>query len=91
MNDCWIGPGALLDKVIVDKRVTIGAGAVVGAGDPAVVNEKMPDRLTSGITVVGKGAFIPERAQIGRNVLINSDQDESKFPADGIVASGQTV
>jgi glucose-1-phosphate adenylyltransferase len=91
MNDTWIGPGAKLEKVVVDKNVVIGAGAIVGTGDEAAPNEQMPDKLTSGITVVGKGAYIPERAQIGRNVLINSDRDEKDFPADGIVASGKTV
>lgn len=91
MNDTWIGPGALLDKVVIDKQVVIGAGAVVGAGDEAVVNELMPDKLFAGITVVGKNAFIPERAHIGRNVLINSSREEQDYPADKIVADGKTV
>lgn len=91
MNDTWIGPGALLDKVVIDKQVVIGAGAVVGAGDEAVVNELMPDKLFAGITVVGKNAFIPERAHIGRNVLINSSREEQHYPADKIVADGKTV
>ena len=54
MNDTWIGPGARLDKVVVDKKAVIGAGAIVGTGDPAIVNERMPDRLFAGITVIGK-------------------------------------
>ncbi len=91
MNDTWIGPGARLDKVVVDKKVIIGAGAVVGEGDPATPNEQMPDRLFAGITVIGKAAYIPEGAQIGRNVLINSGRDETNFPADKIVADGKTV
>lgn len=91
MNDTWIGPGALLDKVVVDKQVTIGAGAVVGVGDENVKNELMPDRLFAGITVIGKNSAIPDRAQIGRNVLINSRRDIEDFPADGIVADGKTI
>lgn len=91
MNDTWIGPGALLDKVVVDKQVVIGAGATVGTGEESVVNEQMPDKLFAGITVIGKNAYIPDRVQIGRNVLINSGRDESNFPADGIVADGKTV
>jgi len=91
MNDTWIGPGALLDKVVLDKQVVIGAGAIVGTGDEAVVNEQMPDRLSFGITVVGKSAFIPDGARIGRNVLINSGRDEGDFPADKIVGDGKTV
>ena len=84
-------PGALLDKVVIDKQVVIGAGAMVGMGEESVVNEQMPDKLFAGITVIGKNAYIPDRAQIGRNVLINSGRDESNFPADRIVADGKTV
>lgn len=91
MNDTWVGPGALVDKVITDKQVIIGAGAVVGQGDEKVVNEQMPDKLSFGITVVGKNAHIPDGAQIGRNVLIKSNSDEPDFPADKIVADGKTV
>lgn len=91
MNDTWIGPGAKLEKVVVDKGAVIGAGAVVGTGDEKIVNEQMPDRLFAGITVIGKRANIPERAQIGRNVLINSNRDADDFPADGVVADGKTI
>jgi glucose-1-phosphate adenylyltransferase len=92
MNDVWIGPGANLTKVVIDKDAHIGAGASVGSGAAEVApNEKMPDKVIGGITVIGKGAIIPDQAQIGGNVLINSDRDESDFPADGIVADGKTV
>lgn len=91
MNDTWIGAGAQLDKVVIDKQATIGAGAIVGTGDAATVNEQMPDKLNGGITVIGKNAFLPQRSQIGRNVLISSNADESAFPKDGVVADGKTV
>ena len=64
---------------------------MVGQGDEKVVNEQMPDKLSFGITVVGKNAHIPDGAQIGRNVLINSNCDEPDFPADKVVADGKTV
>jgi glucose-1-phosphate adenylyltransferase len=91
MNDTWVGPGAHLDKVVLDKQVVVGAGALVGTGDESVANELMPDKLFAGITVVGKNAFIPDRAQIGRNVLINSSREEQHYPADKVVADGKTV
>ncbi|MBC8161147.1 MAG: glucose-1-phosphate adenylyltransferase [Roseiflexaceae bacterium] len=91
MNDTWIGPGAVLDKVIVDKCVVIGAGVKLGYGDDmTIVNKAQPDRLTTGITVVGKGAHIPAGLTIGRNVVINADRDEEDFSAD-LVASGETI
>ena len=91
MNDTWIGPGARHDRVVIDKKVVVGAGAVVGVGNMETPNEQMPDRLFAGITVVGKNAYIPDGAQIGRNVLINSRRDEADFPADKIVADGKTI
>lgn len=91
MNDTWIGPGALLDKVVIDKEVRIGAGAVVGTGDESVANLQMPDRIFAGISVIGKGTYIPDGLKVGRNVLINSGRDAAHFPADGVVADGQTI
>lgn len=91
MNDTWVGPGALLDKVVIDKEVMIGAGTVIGTGDESVPNQQLPDRLAAGITVVGKGTYIPDGVRIGRNVLINSGIDESAFPEDGIVGDGATI
>ena len=91
MNDCWIGPGARLDRVIVDKQVVIGAGVTVGPGDDSVANRLMGDKMTTGITVIGKGATIPVGCKIGRNVLINSDREEEHFPESNFVADGETV
>ena len=50
---------------------------------------QMPDRLFAGITVVGKGAVIPDGAYIGRNVLINSGRDESAFLTTGSWLTGR--
>lgn len=91
MNDTWIGPGARLEKVVVDKHVVVGAGAVVGEGDPTVANLQAPDVLHAGITVVGRHTFIPDGTRIGCNVLVNSHRDEHDFPADRRVADGHSV
>ena len=91
MNDAWIGPGARLDKVVVDKRAMIGAGATVGEGDESVVNELHPSILACGITLIGRSAFIPEGALVGRNVLVASNVDENAFPHDKIVGDGKSI
>jgi glucose-1-phosphate adenylyltransferase len=93
MNDTWVGPGATVDQAVVDKQVVVGAGAYLGWGDDMRPNERLPDRLNAGITVVGKDAHIPSGARIGRNVLVDADVDESDFaPYSGkVVASGATV
>jgi glucose-1-phosphate adenylyltransferase len=93
MNDTWIGPGAVLDKVIIDKQVVIGAGAHVGHGDDFdTPNKQLGDKLSAGITVVGKSAHIPPNVRIGRNVLVNADVDEEAFAIFGDdVPTGETV
>jgi glucose-1-phosphate adenylyltransferase len=90
INDTWIGPGAILDRAIVDENAVIGAGTFVGYGDDMTPNHQMPDRLNTGITVVGAGAHIPGGLAIGRNVLIHSERVESDFQATEI-HSGETV
>jgi glucose-1-phosphate adenylyltransferase len=93
MNDVWIGPGAVVDRVVLDKQVVVGPGARLGWGDDLSPNRLLPDRLDTGITVVGKNAHIPAGMHIGRNVLVAADVDEDDF--DGIegnvVSSGETV
>jgi glucose-1-phosphate adenylyltransferase len=90
MNDTWIGPGAVLDRVIVDKNVVVGAGVQLGEGDDMTANRDQGDKMTTGVTVVGKRAHIPAGLRIGRNVLINADRDEDHFPAEEI-KSGETI
>lgn len=89
MGDTWIGPGATLDRVICDKRVHVGRGAVVGTG-PVVPNRVCPEHLSSGITIVGKETRVPEGISIGRNARIAPDLVEDDFPAGG-VPSGEVL
>ncbi|MBI4789390.1 MAG: glucose-1-phosphate adenylyltransferase [Chloroflexi bacterium] len=92
MNDTWIGEGAALDKVIVDKQVVVGAGTRLGAGDDLRPNTAEPDRINTGITVVGKSARIPSGLVVGRNVVIQTKVTEADFAAfDTAVPSGATV
>lgn len=90
INDTWIGPGAIIDRAIVDENAVIGAGTFVGYSDDMTPNQQMPDKLNTGITVVGAGAHIPGGLVIGRNVLIHSERLENDFPATEI-RSGETV
>jgi glucose-1-phosphate adenylyltransferase len=83
----------VVDKAVVDKQVVVGAGVQLGWGDDGRPNYEMPDRLDSGVTVVGKGAHIAASIRVGRNVLIQSDVDEDVFQRapNGLVPSGATV
>jgi len=92
MNDTFIGPGAVLDKVVVDKQVVVSAGVHLGDGDDLTrPNSEMPDKLNTGVTVVGKGAYIPANVKIGRNVLIDADVSEEAFGKVLDVAAGASV
>ena len=91
MTDTWIGPGAVVDKSIIDKNVVVGANAVVGSGDDLdTPNVLQPDKVNTGINVIGKGARIPADCVIGRNVVVNAERVEAQFPTAHI-ASGSTV
>jgi glucose-1-phosphate adenylyltransferase len=90
IDDCEVGEGALVDLVIMDKRVRVGRNAVVGTGDKQQVNAEFPSHLYTGITLLGKGALVPDGAVIGRNCIVNSMRQAHDFPSLHI-PSGATV
>ncbi|MBN1609447.1 MAG: hypothetical protein JW940_22645 [Polyangiaceae bacterium] len=82
--------GAVLDRVIADKRCVIGAGAYVGAGDELPPNDEQPNSLTCGATVLGMDVRVPPCAVIGRNCIVYPSVGPDELSA-GPVASGTTV
>ncbi|MEJ5346936.1 MAG: glucose-1-phosphate adenylyltransferase, partial [Chloroflexus sp.] len=83
--------GAVLDRCIIDEGVRIGEGAHVGFGDDNTPNAEAPERLNTGLTLVGLKAQIPAGVRIGRNVAIKPRTLPAAFPADGQVPSGATI
>lgn len=90
MFDTAVGAGAVVDRAIVDKECVIGPDARVGDGAALRPNRSEPERLFSGLTLVGKQARVPARARIGRNCRIDPGVIESDFPRLR-VAAGDTV
>ncbi len=91
MFDAHIRAGAVVDRAILDKEVSVGPNAVVGMGsDFETPNRQEPTRLNTGITIVGKRAAIPAGARIGRNVRIAEGVRPSDFGRK-VVASGGSV
>ena len=90
IDDCLVGEGALVDLVIMDKQVRIGRNAVIGSGEKGQVNEQYPTHLYTGITLLGKGAEVPDGAVIGRNCIVNPLRLAEDFPSLHI-PSGATV
>jgi glucose-1-phosphate adenylyltransferase len=84
MGDSWIGPSAVVDRAIFDRRVHVGRGACVGHGEATRPNRDCPEHLSQGLTIVGKATRIPEGAVIGRNARIAPDLVEEEFPAEGV-------
>lgn len=90
-NDCIIEEDAVIDLAILDKRVHVGYGAVVGHGeDKDTPNVANPTHLYTGITMVGKDAEVSEKARIGRNCrvsLLTKKEDYSSLE----MKSGESI
>jgi glucose-1-phosphate adenylyltransferase len=92
MFDCHVRAGAVVDRSILDKHVSVGPNAVVGMGDDFTTpNKAEPTRLNTGITLVGKRAAIPSGARIGRNVRIGEDVRSSDFTSRTVRSGGSVV
>lgn len=91
LNDTSIEAGAVIDRCIIDKSVVVRAGAKVGDGDDNTANSEMPEQINTGLTLVGKGAVIPESIVIGRNVVIHPFSREDAFGKRKKVASGKSI
>ncbi|MGH7725234.1 MAG: glucose-1-phosphate adenylyltransferase family protein [Candidatus Eiseniibacteriota bacterium] len=83
--------GAVVRNVIADKQAVIGAGAKVGGpAEPGIPKSRIcPEHLASGLTILGRGARLPEGIAIGRNCRIDPDVVEEDCP--GSVADGDWV
>lgn len=90
MHDCVIKQNARVSYVIGDKLSQFGKGSKVGTGDRAKPNRKNPDHLKEGLTVIGKGAVVPNDCTIGTNCIIHPKVIESCY-AGKDVSDGQTI
>jgi glucose-1-phosphate adenylyltransferase len=91
MFDSVIRAGAVIDRAILDKEVVVGQGAIVGEGPyDGPPNKQEPNRLNTGITVVGKQSVVPRGARLGRNVRIGEGARSADY-ASRVVRSGASV
>jgi glucose-1-phosphate adenylyltransferase len=91
-EDVVIEENAVVDLAILDKRVQVGAGVVVGQGDNlTVVNKQFPKHLYTGISLIGKEARIPAGARIGRNCIVNFGYSENSFNEGNALADGESA
>ena len=83
MHDVRIGAGAQVENSILDKEVHVEREASVGLIGANTPNHRFPTHLDSGITLIGKGATVAERAKVGKNVIV--------FPLQVLAQSGRKV
>ncbi|WBL37553.1 hypothetical protein O0235_10865 [Tepidiforma flava] len=74
----------------LDKEVTVGAGCIIGTGDPNIPNFERPDIVNTGISIIGKRATIPPGLRIGRNVVVGPGVHEELADRDEL-ESGASV
>lgn len=87
LNNVIISENVEVYQSIIDKKVVIGRNSVVGYGTDLTPNKEKPDLLKSGITVIEKGAVVPNSIRIGKNCrILRYAQFKESF-----VPSGTTV
>jgi glucose-1-phosphate adenylyltransferase len=90
-EDSFIEKGAVVDLAICDKRVRIGANAVIGeGGDKSRPNTKFPKHLYTGISLVGKESTVPPGMRIGRNCILNPKHQENDYGDINELADGDS-
>ena len=85
LTDTVIENGAIVDRAIVDKQCIIRQNAHVGYGvdySPNPVGD-----LTSGISLVGKNATVPEDVRVGRNCIVAGTASPAISPARWCLAA----
>lgn len=89
--DCVVESGASVDLAIFDKKVHVGSGAVIGAGNNhQIANRKKPTHLYTGITLVGKEAVVPQGLVVGRNCIVNSHTQYDAYRGNEVL-DGESV
>jgi glucose-1-phosphate adenylyltransferase len=91
LSDTRIGPGAVIDRCILDKGVVVGAEAIIGEGDDNTPNQANPEALNTGLTLIGRSSRIPEKLVVGRNVVIHPYSSENDFRRRKTVKSGSDI
>jgi glucose-1-phosphate adenylyltransferase len=89
-SDVIVEQEASLRSCIIDKRVRVGQGAIIGYGNPTCPNSRLPEVVNSGVTVIGTQTRIPDGIRIGRNCLVGNDLSPDAIPNRDIVC-GETI
>jgi glucose-1-phosphate adenylyltransferase len=80
MTDSQIGRDARIERAILDKRVCVGDGAIIGSMQTATIS----------IPMIGKNAILPPRIVVQPGATIGVDVEVSDFSND-IIRSGMYI
>ncbi len=89
-SETVIKNNSIVSQSIIDEQVTVKENSHIGFGNDLTPNRDTPDLLNSGLTVIAKGATIPDNTQIGRNCRVYSYVEEEDFEYN-VVPSGNTI
>jgi glucose-1-phosphate adenylyltransferase len=70
LQDAVIGSGSRIKYAIIDKHCVLGPGSLIGMGKGGAANRQFPSHLDCGITLIGKGAVLPEQSRVGKNCIL---------------------
>ncbi len=90
MFDTTVGRDAVLDRVITDTDVHIGAGARLGVGEVATASSEATPLLSEGLSVIGRATHIPAGLELGRHCIVYPDLSEESF-RERFYPSGVTI
>jgi glucose-1-phosphate adenylyltransferase len=89
MHDGEIGGDAVLDRVILDKKVTVGDRTRI-TGQSPIPNQEFPTHLSEGITLIGKRTVIPAGLTVKGNCLFFPGLRAGDFERE-VIEDGTTV
>ena len=90
MHDCHLGKQAVVENVVSDKDVMFGEGCQVGVSGENIPNQDFPKYLTTGITILGKGAMVPPGTVVEKNCVVYPYITAEQYPK-AVISSGQSV
>jgi glucose-1-phosphate adenylyltransferase len=88
--DVKVGPGAIVDRIVADERAVIEGNTRIGFGEDQTPNRSFPELLSSGITLIGTKAHIPQGIRIGRNCVVGPRFSPENFHRPSY-ASGELI
>ncbi len=91
LHDSIIEPGAVVERCVVDRQVRICQDARVGHSDDNSPNGDLSARLSTGLTLIGKGSMVPAKMRLGRNVVVHPFSRAEAYDNSGIVESGTSI